>query len=141
MKKYSNNIIHLWLQKGNIYLDENAELIQLTEGYKIPYFKQLVNMKTRIYFECGKDKYFYFDKKDKYIYFLVNEDDITLLKSLIQQQDDKGEWCEKENNNYNFEYFARGGCVRRHCDHIQNYTTKENLFRRSRIRTSSLPPV
>lgn len=91
MKKYADDIIHLWLQKGNIYLEENAELIQLTEGYKIPYFKQLVDMKTRIYFEYGKNKYFYFDKEYKIIMFVVNEDDITLLKSLVQQHEDKGE--------------------------------------------------
>lgn len=90
-KEYSG-FVHLYLIKGNIHLEEDdGALIQLTMGYKIPYFKQLVDMKTRIYFEYGKDKYFYFDKEDKYIYFLVNEDDITLLKELTHRHEDKGE--------------------------------------------------
>ena len=88
--KYSG-VVHLYLIKGDIYLEEYDGLIKITNGYKIPYFKELINMKTRIYFEYGKDKYFYFDKEDKYIYFLVNEDDITLLKELTHQHGDKGE--------------------------------------------------
>lgn len=89
-KEYSG-VVHLYLIKGNIYLEEYGGLTQITNGPKMPYFKELIDMKTRIYFEYGKDKYFYFDKEGKYIYFLVNEDDITLLKSLIQQREDKGE--------------------------------------------------
>lgn len=88
-KEYVNDTIHLWLKRGDIYLEQYDGFIKITNGYKMPYFKELADMKTRIYFEYGKDKYFYFDKEGKYIYFLVNEDDITLLKRFIQSQENE----------------------------------------------------